>query len=171
MQRLIGVIDSLNRAIGRVCSWLLLPMVVAAFAVVALRYVGRVGYPWLSEAFVWLNGAIVLLAAADVLRTDQHVRVDLFYKRLSPRARAAVDFFGVWLLLMPMVGVIGYLSWPIVRFSVAVFERSPTPDGLPLLWLLKLFVLAFCALVALQGLALSLRAWRTLRGAAPEAAP
>jgi TRAP-type mannitol/chloroaromatic compound transport system permease small subunit len=169
LERLVGVIDRFNECIGRVCAWLLLPMVGLAFGVVALRYIAQVGYPWLSEAFVWLNGAIVLLASADVLRTDQHVRVDLFFKRLSPRGRAAVDFFGVWLLLMPMVGVIGYLAWPTARFSVAIFERSPTPDGLPLLWVMKLLVLAFCALVALQGLAVSLRAGHTLR-ASKEAA-
>jgi TRAP-type mannitol/chloroaromatic compound transport system permease small subunit len=163
LERLVDAIDRFNEFIGRVCAWLLLPMVALAFGVVALRYVAHVGYPWLSEAFVWLNGAIMLLAAADVLRTDQHVRVDLFFKRLSPHGRAAVDFLGVWLLLMPMVGVIGYLAWPTARFSVGIFERSPTPDGLPVLWLMKLLILAFCALLALQGIGLSARAWRTLR--------
>lgn len=164
MDHLVDGIDRLNEFIGRACAWLLLPMVALAFSVVALRYVANVGYPWLSEAFVWLNGGIMLLASADVLRTDQHVRVDLFFKRLSPQGRAAVNFFGVWLLLMPMVGVIGYLAWPGARFSAGILERSPTPDGLPLLWVMKLLVVAFCALVALQGVGLSARAWRTLRG-------
>lgn len=164
MHLLADVIDRLNQIIGRACAWLLLPMVVLAFGVVALRYVANVGYPWLSEAFVWLNGAIVLLASADVLRADQHVRVDLFFKRFSPRGQAVVDFFGVWLLLMPMVGVVGYLSWPMARFSAGILEHSPTPDGLPVLWVLKLLIPVFCALIALQGLAISVRAWRTLRG-------
>ncbi len=163
MHRFAELIDRLNQLIGRVCAWLLLPVVALAFSVVALRYVAQVGYPWLSEAFVWLNGAIVLLAAAEVLRADQHVRVDLFFKRFSPRGQAAVNFFGVWLLLMPMVGVVGYLSWPMARFSAAILEHSPTPDGLPVLWLLKLLIPAFCALIALQGLAISARAWRTMR--------
>ncbi|MEO8122480.1 MAG: TRAP transporter small permease subunit [Burkholderiales bacterium] len=160
---MVEAIDGLNELIGRVCAWLLLPMVALAFCVVGLRYVANVGYPWLSEAFVWLNGAIVLLASADVLRTDQHVRVDLFFKRFSARGRAAVDFFGVWLLLMPMVVVTGYFAWPIARFSAGILESSPTPDGLPLLWVLKLLIPAFCVLIGLQGLALSIRAWRTLR--------
>lgn len=163
MQGVVEVIDRLNEFIGRVCAWLLLPMVALAFCVVGLRYVANVGYPWLSEAFVWLNGAIVLLAAADVLRADQHVRVDLFFRRFSARGQAAVNFFGVWLLLMPMVGVVGWFAWPIARFSVGIMERSPTPDGLPLLWVLKLLIPVFCVLIALQGLALSIRAWRTLR--------
>lgn len=165
MQRLIEMIDRLNRGIGIACAWLLIPMVGLAFSVVSLRYVAKVGYPWLSEAFVWLNGAIVLLAAADVLRADQHVRVDLFYKRMSTKGKALVNLLGFWLLLLPMVGVMAYLAWPMTRFSISILESSPTPDGLPLLWVLKLLILVFCVLVGLQGFSLSVRAWRTLRGA------
>lgn len=164
MQRLIEMIDRLNRGIGATCAWLLIPMVGLAFSVVSLRYVAKIGYPWLSEAFVWLNGAIVLLAAADVLRADRHVRVDLFYKRMSTKGKALVNLLGFWLLLLPMVGVIAYLAWPMAQFSVSILERSPTPDGLPLLWVLKLLVLVFCGLVGLQGFALSVRSWRILRG-------
>lgn len=156
-------IDSLVSAIGRACSWLLLPMVLLAFSVVALRYVFGVGFPWLSEAFIWLNGAIVLLASADVLRMDGHVRVDLVYRRMSPRQRAMVDLGGTWLLLMPMVVAIGYLAWPIAFGSLMMLERSPTPDGLPFLYVIKMLVVAFCVLLALQGIANSLRAWRVLR--------
>ena len=78
----------------------------------------------------------------------------------------AVDLVGVWLLLMPMVGTIGYLAWPIARNSLMILERSPTPNGLPFLFVLKLLVVVFCVLMGLQGLAMSIRAWRVLRPAA-----
>lgn len=163
MDSVASGIDRLISMIGRACSWLLLPMVLMAFSVVALRYAVGVGFPWLSEAFIWLNGAIILLASAEVLRTDGHVRVDLLYKRMSRRGRATVDLVGVWLLLMPMVATIGFLAWPTARNSLAILERSPTPDGLPFLFVLKLAVVVFCVLMGLQGLATSIRAWRVLR--------
>lgn len=161
---LVRAVDRLNGLIGSAAAWLLLPVVFLAFSVVALRYVANIGYPWFSESYTWLNGAIVMLAAAYVLREEGHVRVDLFYRRLSSRGKAWVDLLGVWTLLLPMVGSTVYLSLPIVERSWRMREASPTPDGLGFLFLLKASVLVFCALLLLQGLAMSSRALLTLLG-------
>jgi TRAP-type mannitol/chloroaromatic compound transport system permease small subunit len=158
-----AAVDYLNEAVGRIVAWLLLPMAATGFGVAALRYVAGVGYPWLSESFVWLNGAIVMVASAWVLKRGGHVRVDLLYRWLGPAGRAWIDLIGVWLFLMPMVLVLAHLSWPIVRRSWLLVEASPTPDGLPVLYLLKTTMLVFCALVALQGLAMTVRCLATIR--------
>lgn len=160
-------VDALNNYLGRLTAWLLAPMALVAFAVVVLRYAFEVGYPWLSETFVWLNGAIVMLSAAYVLKEDKHVRVDLFYRTLGSRGRAWIDLIGVWLLLMPTVGTLAWLSWPIVQRSWRMAERSATPDGLTFMYLVKATVIAFCVLMALQGLAISIRCLMTLGGRAP----
>lgn len=160
-------VDALSDALGRLTAWLLAPMALIAFAVVVLRYAFEVGFPWLSEAFVWLNGAIVMLSAAYVLKEDKHVRVDLFYRNMSPRGRAWIDLGGVWLLLMPTVGTLAWLSWPIVQRSWRMAERSATPDGLTFMYLVKATVIAFCVLTALQGLAISIRCLMTLSGRTP----
>lgn len=161
---LARAVDALNDALGRLIAWLLAPMALIAFSVVVLRYAFEIGFPWLSEAFVWLNGAIVMLSAAYVLKEDKHVRVDLFYRTLGPRGRAWIDLVGVWLLLMPTVGTLAWLSWPIVQRSWRMAERSATPDGLTFMYLVKATVIAFCVLTALQGLAISIRCLMTLNG-------
>lgn len=157
-------VDVLNDVLGRLTAWLLVPMALIAFSVVVLRYVLEIGYPWLSEAFTWMNGAIVMLSAAYVLKEDKHVRVDLFYRNLNSRGRAWIDLIGVWFLLMPMVGALAWLSWPIVQRSWRMAERSPTPDGLTFMYLVKATVIVFCALTALQGLAISIRCLMTFIG-------
>ncbi len=161
---LVRTVDGLNGLIGRAVSWLLLPVVLLAFAVVLLRYVAGTGYPWFSEIYTWLNGAVVMLAAAYVLREGGHVRVDLFYKSMSRRNRAWVDLIGVWTLLLPMMGTIFYLSLPIVERSWRMREASATADGLGFLFVVKTCVLVFCVLVSLQGIALAGRCVLTLLG-------
>jgi len=158
-------IDAVDEALGRLTAWLLTPMALVAFSVVVLRYVFEIGFPWLSETFIWLNGAIVMLSASYVLKEDKHVRVDLFYRTLGPRGRAWIDLVGVWLFLMPMVGTLAWLSWPIVQRSWRMGERSATPDGLQFMYLVKATVIAFCVLVALRGISMSIRSLAALTGA------
>lgn len=157
-------IDTLNGWIGRAAAWLMLPVVLIAFAVVLLRYAFSIGFPWLQESYIWLHGAAFLVAAAWVLRDEGHVRVDLLYKRWSRRGRAWADLFGVVAFLLPMMGMILYMAWPLVQRSWRIAEKSPTSDGMHYLFLLKTLVLVFCVLIILQGVAMGIRAVLVLRG-------
>lgn len=159
-----SAIDGLNRLLGRITAWLMPLVVLIAAAVVVLRYLFNMGFPWLSESFIWLHGAIFLLAAAYVLQIEGHVRVDVFYRRYTPRRRAVVNLLGVVFLLWPAMWVLGWRSLPIAERSWRMQEASPTPNGLPFLYLMKALIIVFCILVALQGLALLIRSLAVLSG-------
>lgn len=161
---LAAVIDAVNRLLGRLAAWLMPLVVLIAAAVVVLRYLFNMGFPWLSESFIWLHGAIFLLAAAYVLQVEGHVRVDVFYRRYAPRRRALVNLLGVAFLLWPAMWVLGWRSLPIAERSWRMQESSPTPNGLPFLYLMKALIIVFCVLVALQGLALLIRSLAVLSG-------
>lgn len=157
-------VDRLNDWVGRTASWIMLPVALVAFAVVFMRYVLGAGYPWLQEVYVWLHGAAFMSAAAWVLKEDKHVRVDLIYKRLGLRAKACIELAGVFLFLIPMVGLMAWWAWPAVERSWRLMERSPTADGLQFMYALKSFAVVFCVLVLLQGLAMAARAVLVLAG-------
>lgn len=154
---LAGLIDRLTRACGLVAMWLVPFVVLIAAAVMVLRYLFLVGYPWFSESYVWLNGVIFMVSAAYVLQIEGHVRVDVIYRKFRTRTRALVNTLGVLLLLWPAMYVIGTDSIPIVERSWRTHEASPTPNGLPVMYLFKTFILMFCALMMLQGLSLLLK--------------
>lgn len=158
------LVDRINSWIGRTVSWAMIPIVLVAFAVVFLRYVVDKGYPWLQEVYVWLHGAAFMAAAAWVLQQDGHVRVDLIYKRLGLRGKACVELIGVFFFLLPMVGLMAWWAWPAVQRSWRLMERSPTADGLQFMYALKAFVVVFCVLVTLQGLAMAARAVLVIAG-------
>jgi TRAP-type mannitol/chloroaromatic compound transport system permease small subunit len=157
MKLIADGIDAVNTAIGRVLVLLLPLVVLIASAVVVLRYVFAIGFPWLAESYIWLNGLIMAIGAGYVLKIDKHVRVDVFYKIFSDRTKAVVNILGILLLLWPSLYVLYDFALPFVMRSWRMHEISPTSDGLPAMYILKTGVLAFCLLCALQGLALLLR--------------
>ena len=150
-------------AIGRAAAWLNLGMVATTCLVVGLRYGLDVGAIWLQESVVYMHGAAFLLGLSYALKHDAHVRVDVVYARLSPKARARVDFAGATLLLMPLAAVIVASSWRYVSESWAVLEGSPEVDGLPAVFLLKTLLPLSAALLFVQAAASARQSWRRLR--------
>lgn len=158
-------IDRLSEAVGRAVAWLTLLMVLVTFVVVVLRYAFSTGRIWMQESISWMHAAVFMLGAAWALRTQDHVRVDVFYRGFSPHVRAWVDVLGVLLLLLPTCGYIAYESYDYVRVSWQIRESSREAGGLRALYLLKTLIPVMAALLALQGLSEAARALRVIRAA------
>ena len=156
--RIADEIDRITAAIGRIATWCSLYVVVAEFAVVVLRYALGFGSIRLQESVLYAHAGLFMLAAAWVLQTDQHVRVDIFYARGTPRGRAAVDLLGAAVFLLPFAAALFALTLPYVERSWHTFEGSPQPSGLPFVYLLKTIILVFAASIGLQGVAQAIRA-------------
>lgn len=170
--RVAGTIDRLNERIGRAVYWLALLMVLVGTFNAVARYVGRyVGMNLSSNAYIELQwymfSLIFLLAAAYTLKHDAHVRVDVFYGRLSERARAWIDLLGTLVFLIPFSAFAIWVSWPAVRNSWAALEGSPDPGGLPRYPIKTMIPIAF-ALLILQGVAEAIRRIALLRGMSAE---
>jgi TRAP-type mannitol/chloroaromatic compound transport system permease small subunit len=160
---LAAIIDRFNTAVGRAASWCALAIVLLGFAVVLMRYVLGVGSIWLQETIIYAHAALFLLAAAWTLKEGGHVRVDLFYATASSRVKAWIDLLGVLLLLLPFCVAVVWFSVPYVMRSWAIFEGSRESSGLPLVYLLKTLIPVFAVLLALQGIAMAIRALITLK--------
>ncbi|MBY6018098.1 TRAP transporter small permease subunit [Ferrimonas balearica] len=160
-------IDRLSEWLGRLCGLLMLAMLLLATAVVALRYGMESGSIALQESVLYLHGALFTLGAGFTLKHNGHVRVDIFYRNWSARRRAWVDLLGTLLLLLPLIGFIGWQSWPYVMASWARLEGSPEAGGLALVYLQKTLLLGLVLTLGLQALAELARAVATLRREAP----
>jgi TRAP-type mannitol/chloroaromatic compound transport system permease small subunit len=163
LARLVRGIDRLNDVIGRAVSWLTLAMVLTTFFVVVARYGFSWGRVWIQESYVWMHGAVFMLAAAYTLLHDGHVRVDVFYRPASDRFKAWVNLIGVVVLLLPTVLVVLYYTIPYVQASWLRLEMSREAGGLKGLFLFKTIIPIFCVLMALQGIALAGRSILVLR--------
>lgn len=136
-------------------AWLTLPMVAVTFIVVILRYAFDLGWIWMQESVVWMHAAVFMLAAAYTLSRDEHVRVDIFYRRLDPRRRALVDIAGALLLLLPMMGflIVSSLDYVVVSWSIREGSREAGGLPYPFVPLLKSLIPVTALLVIVQALA------------------
>lgn len=162
-----GGIDRSVATIGRAAAWCCLYVVIAEFAVVAMRYALGLGSIKLSESVLYAHAGLFMLAAAWTLQSEGHVRVDIFYAQAKPRTRALVDLLGALLFLLPFAAALLVLSVPYAGRSWAILERSREASGLPFVYLLKSLIPIFALLIGLQGIAQAIRAALALGGAAP----
>ena len=159
--------DRMVAWLGRGVAWLCLVMVLMTAVVVILRYFFDSGWIWMQESVVWMHGLVFMLAAAYTMSLDEHVRVDIFYRRLPPRKRLWIDTAGVVLLLLPTCGWIVVAAWDYVFASWSVHEASAEAGGLPGLFLLKSVILVTPLLLAFEGIALIILGWLRVGETAP----
>ena len=160
-----ATIDAISVVVGRSAAWLTFLMVVVTVVIVVLRYAFDVGFIWLQESLTWLHASAFMLGIAYTLQQDAHVRVDIFYRGMTAERRAWINGLGVVLFVLPLAGFLLVESFGYVRTAWQIGEVSRDSGGLPYpaIPLLKTMLLLMPIAVALQGLAMLLRAIATLR--------
>ena len=158
-------LDAFSIRVGHAVSWLTLLMVLVTFVIVVMRYVLDTGLIWLQESLTWMHAAVFMLGAAYTLQQEEHVRVDIFYRKMSEQQRAWVNLLGVLVFIFPMCAFFVYESIDYVAASWSLREVSRNSGGLsyPAVPLLKSILVIMPVAVALQGLALLLRAAQVIR--------
>lgn len=146
-------IDAFHLALCQLVSWFTLLMVALTFLIVVLRYGFGLGWIAMQESVMYLHGMVFLLGAAHTLRVNEHVRVDIFYRRLTKPKQAKVDIFGSLILLMPVNLFIFYISFDYVTRAWSIMETSQDAGGIPAVFLLKSLILLFSFTMVLQGIA------------------
>ena len=106
---------------------------------------------WLEIQW-YLFAGCVMLGAAQVLRVNEHVRVDVLYSLVSTRGRVYIDLLGLVCFLMPVMALMLYYSWPLFVRWFASGEMSSNAGGL-IRWPAMLLLPLGFALMLLQGLA------------------
>ncbi len=169
MSFVLRVAGAVERAIirtGEAVAWLTFVMTIVTCLVAVLRYGLALGWIWLQETITWMHAAVFLLAAGYTLARDEHVRVDIFYREMSPKRQAVVNLSGCLLFLLPLTAglVLGSLDY--VETSWRIHESSREAGGLiyPFPSLLKTLLPLTGVLVGLQALVICLRSSAVLLG-------
>jgi len=151
---------------GAAIAWLTLLMVLGTFVIVVLRYAFDLGWIAMQESITWMHAAVFMVGAAYTLKQDEHVRVDIFYQRLSVERRALVDLIGTLVFLLPMSVFLMASSWDYVATSWAIREASREAGGLPFPFvsILKSLIPVTALLLTLQGIAMLLTSVLVMSG-------
>jgi TRAP-type mannitol/chloroaromatic compound transport system permease small subunit len=148
--RFTDAIEWVNLRTGEfVAYWAVLSVFAYYYEVIA-RFAFNSPTNWVHESMFLMYGMQYMLAGAYAYHADQHVRVDVFYTKFSPRGKAVADiitsvFFFIFILT---------LLWTSGKFAldaIGNWEVSFTEWGVQY-WPVKLMMPIGAALMALQGL-------------------
>lgn len=130
MQTYIRWMDAVSRVGGWLAAVALFAACLTSAGNALIRYAFSMGSNAWLEAQWYLFGLAVFLGAPMLLKLNEHVRVDVIYGGRSPRTQAWIDLLGLLLVLMPLCGIVAWLSWPFVVLSWQQHEVSASAGGL-----------------------------------------
>ncbi|MBW2007650.1 MAG: TRAP transporter small permease subunit [Deltaproteobacteria bacterium] len=158
VDRLFGFVDRVNTWVGTVASYLVLVAIGTIAYEVTARYVFNSPTKWVTELNIYMLCAYVLLSGGFALLEGQHVRVDLFWLRLSDKRKALADLFTSVLFFAFAVALV----WKGAEMTLRSFTGGTTsPEAMA--WPLypsQAMVPIGGFLLGIQGLA---KFWRDLR--------
>lgn len=149
--RLVKRLQDLNIAL---CLGLLSLVFCTQITVVILRYLFKIGFIELQDLVSYCFAAFCVLAIPSALRTDNHVRVDIFRAKQTIFTARRVDLFTIFTFLIPVFAVTLWYSLPLVGYSWSVLEGSRQTGGLPGYFIVMTALPISCILIILQALAI-----------------
>jgi TRAP-type mannitol/chloroaromatic compound transport system permease small subunit len=156
-------IDRISWGFGVIASVLvLLSCLISAGNAVSRYALDMSSNAWLEIQWQMFAG-IFLLGTAWVLKLNEHVRVDLIYGGLAPRAKLWVEVFGYLVFFFPVCLIMIDMTIPWFLRSYASGEISANAGGLPV-WPVKALLPLGFMLLTLQGVAELIRRVAALRG-------
>ena len=163
LRKVSTFINKYNVKLGKIFSWFLLLMVLLTCLIVVLRYLFNIGFIWMQELVRFFYSAVFLICAAYTLAENAHVRVDIFYSKMSERSKNIVNIAGSLIFLIPVCYIIFYYSFSYVINSWLQLEGSLEERGLHAVFIMKTFIWLFAFMLFLQGISIIINGIDKLR--------
>ena len=123
-------IDHVNDRFAVLAKWAVFASCLISAANAAVRYLANYSSNAFLEIQWYLFAGCVMLGASQVMRVNEHVRVDVIYGRYSGRTQALIDLAGLVLFVMPSMLVMLYFAWPLFVKMYVSGEVSSNAGGL-----------------------------------------
>jgi TRAP-type mannitol/chloroaromatic compound transport system permease small subunit len=150
--RIAGGIDRISWFFGVIAAVLVLLSCLISAGNAVSRYAFNISSnAWLEIQWQMFAG-IFLLGAAQVLKLNEHVRVDILYMGRSQRAKLWIDVFGIIFFLIPVTVMMIWMGEFFFQDSFDDMEISSSAGGLPV-WPVKALLPFGFFLLLLQGIA------------------
>lgn len=127
-------------AVGFICSLLVMLMILNVFVDVLMRYLFNNVNIGMQEMEWHLFAAMFMFGIGYTLKEDGHVRVDVFYDRLTPKSQAMINLIGSLIFTIPFACLLVYYGFGYALDAYQMGEGSGDPGGLPHRWVVRSFV-------------------------------
>ncbi|MFL2549369.1 MAG: TRAP transporter small permease subunit [Gammaproteobacteria bacterium] len=152
MKKISHIIDLFNEKIGILTSYLAIPLILITFFVAFMRYALDFGSIAIQEITIYLHALIFTVGASYTLKNNMHVRIDIFYNKFSDNLKKNINLFGTIFFLLPSCILIFITSFNYVISSIILLESSKEAGGLPILYILKSYILLMVFTLFLQAI-------------------
>ena len=157
------LVDWIAERLAKLAAWAVLLAALISAGNAFLRYgLDLSSNAWLEIQW-YLFATTVMLGAPLVLKLNEHVRVDIFYGRLPGKGPVWVDIFGLLVFLLPVMGLLTWLTWPMFWNMYLTKEGSGNIGGL-IRWPAALLMPLGFGAVFVQGIAEIIKRVAYLRG-------
>jgi len=140
MRWLIAVDEGFG-AVSKACGWIasvaFVLMMLNVFYDVVARYVFNEVSIGMQEMEWHLYAVIFLMGIPYAMRTDGHVRVDVFYAGRTEITKAWINLIGALIFALPIAAFIAWLGWDYMLDAYQMGEGSGDPGGLPHRFIIK----------------------------------
>ena len=158
MEKFLRIIDGASVWTGKLASFLVILLILAIGYDITVRYLFATPNLWAYDSTYMIYGGYTMLGAAYCHCQKGHVRMDLFYGRLSERGKAITDVICYLLLFFPLFSVLLYKCGENAIWSLLHSERSSASVWRPYMAPFKLSIVFGIFLFYLQGIAEFIRA-------------
>ncbi|NRA72209.1 MAG: TRAP transporter small permease subunit [Gammaproteobacteria bacterium] len=165
------MLNLLRKSLARFIDWMgvliaivMLMMLFTIFYDVVMRYLFNDVSIGMQELEWHLFSCVFLFGVGYSLKENAHVRVDIFYEKLSIKVQAIINIIGTLVFLIPFCSLVIYYGIDFVSESYQLGETSGDPGGLAYRWLIKAAIPASFSFTILCGLYVILEQIDQLRG-------
>ncbi|MBE3639856.1 TRAP transporter small permease subunit [Mangrovicoccus algicola] len=158
----VRVVDRLSDWVGIVAMYLIFLMIAVLLLDAVTRNVIDIPLHWCIEFTQFTLAAYYFMGGAMTLKNEDHVRMDLFYERLSPRGKARLDAVTILCLIFYLC-VLLWGSVSSLSYAIETGERRFSmwnPSMIPI----KALMTACIVLMILQSLSILAKTLGVLKG-------
>lgn len=160
----IRLADTISTWSGKIVAWLILPLVLELVYDTIARYLFNKPTIWSYDLSYMLSGTLFMLGGAYALLKGSHIRIEIFYTKLTKRNRAIADVIGYLIFFFPCVGALFYFGIDYAWESWQSLEKSLSSYWQPPIYYFKSVIPIAAFILLMQGIAEFTRAWSIILG-------
>jgi len=153
VKKIVQVCEAISEWSGKVTMWFCLFLVLLLSWEVFMRYVLSRPTIYSYEISTMMGLTITVGGLAFTHKYHGHVRVDVFWKNLSPKGKAIADLISAVLFFFPMVIIIAYVSGKWLAKSIVEHEILTVTYLYPPAWPIRAVMMLGFILFLPQGVA------------------
>ena len=169
MARAIVGIDTFSGWVGRIASWLTLPLILGMVYEVTARYAFTAPTVWAYDISRMIYGGMFIVGAGYALSKGVHIRSDFLYRKWSVRTQGRVDTALYVVCYFPAMLIFLWVASQWAWTAVDRGERGMDTAWMPLLGPIKSCLPVGILLLVIQGVSELLKSiYAASRGRWPE---